>query len=107
MVFFLKLNIIVGGGWILHLSCARKIKMKINQAVKIVESCYKTREPHQQSLGCLIRLNQRIKEIHGKKLFTFFEMVCILNSPDEALSYIVSNIDIFTSKLETLKVQER
>ena len=84
-----------------------KDKMEINQAVEIVEQCYKTREPHQQSILCLIEINQKVKEKHGKKLFTFFEMVSILNSSDEALSYVVSNIDTFTNKLGTPIVHNR
>ena len=77
--------------------------MKINQAVRIVENCPKTREPHQQSLLCLIEINKKHKEIYGKRLFTFFEMVGILNSTDEALSYVVSNIEQFTKKITLLQ----
>jgi hypothetical protein len=74
--------------------------MKQEEAIKIVENCDSTREPHQQALSCLIKINRRFKEIHGKRLFNFFEMISILNSTDEALSYVVSNIDYFSQSIK-------
>lgn len=71
--------------------------MKINQAVKVVENCRKSTKGN-QSLLCLMLVNDRFRELHGERLFSFWEMVTVLNDPDEALSYVVSNIEIFTKK---------
>jgi len=79
--------------------------MKINEAVKIVENSIRTRhkdDESSQAIICLMDINDNIKKKTGKKLFTFFDIVYILSCPNEALSYVVSNIE----KVEELRMEE-
>ena len=66
--------------------------MKQKEAIRIVELSRKTKYPKQQALICLIDINQHSKKKYGKRLYSIFELMGLIDM-DVALSFSVSNIE--------------